>query len=59
MAMGKTAVGNSVDVQKLADYYAGQPKEWGFHSQCKMTLIGDIRGKRAIDIDCRRGKGVI
>ena len=50
---------SDIDVKDLADYYANQPKEWGFHSQCKMTLIGDIRGKKVIDIDCRRGKGVI
>ena len=48
-----------LDPQMLAEFYASQPKEWGFHSQCKMTLIGDIRGRRVIDIDCRRGKGVI
>lgn len=48
-----------LDSRMLAEYYASQPKEWGFHSQCKMTLIGDIRGKKVVDIDCRRGKGVI
>lgn len=48
-----------LDPETLAVFYANQPKEWGFHSQCKMTLIGDIRGKKVIDIDCRRGKGVI
>ena len=49
----------SYDAKMLAAFYADQPKEWGFHSQCKMTLIGDIRGRKVIDIDCRRGKGVI
>ena len=49
----------ALEPKVLADFYASQPKEWGFHSQCKMTLIGDIRGKKVIDIDCRRGKGVI
>lgn len=48
-----------IDPKVLADYYANLPKEYGFHSQCKMTLIGDIRGKRVLDVDCRRGKGVI
>lgn len=59
MVMGETTVSMAADVQKLADFYASQPKEWGFHSQCKMTFIGDIRGRKVIDIDCRRGKGVI
>ena len=48
-----------IDAAVLADYYAALPKEYGFHSTCKMTLIGDIRGKRVLDVDCRRGKGVI
>lgn len=48
-----------IDESVLSSYYAGLPKEFGFQSQCKMTLIGDIRGKRVLDIDCRRGKGVI
>ena len=50
---------NAIDVAVLAEYYAGLPRECGFHSQCKMTLIGDLRGKRVLDVDCRRGKGVI
>ena len=45
--------------ETLAAYYARLPKEYGFASQCKMTLLGDIRGKRVLDIDCRRGKGVV
>ncbi len=45
--------------EALAAYYARLPKEYGFASQCKMTLLGDIRGKRVLDIDCRRGKGVV
>lgn len=57
MARMKTAT--TVDVATLKRYYADLPREYGFSSQCKMTLIGDIRGKRVLDIDCRRGKGVI
>lgn len=56
---GSVDLSASCDLQKLADHYAAIPKEYGFHSQCKMTLLGDIRGKRVLDIDCRRGKGVI
>lgn len=43
----------------LRDYYEQLPREFCFASKCKMSLLGDITGKRALDIDCRRGKGVI
>lgn len=49
----------SEKTETLAAYYERLPKEYGFASQCKMTLLGDIRGKRVLDIDCRRGKGVV
>lgn len=45
--------------EELDAYYAALPREWGYSSQCKMTLLGEIRGKRVLDIDCRRGKGII
>lgn len=48
-----------IDREALAAYYGALPKEFGFASQCRMTLLGDIVGKRVLDIDCRRGKGVI
>ena len=43
----------------LREHYEHLPKEYGFASQCKMTLLGDLRGKRVLDVDCRRGKGVV
>ena len=49
----------SIDPEALRAYYGQLPNESGFASQCKMTLLGDIKGKRVLDIDCRRGKGVI
>ncbi|MEF9876281.1 MAG: methyltransferase domain-containing protein [Gordonibacter sp.] len=48
-----------MNTEALREYYEQLPNEYGFASQCKMTLLGDIRGKRVLDIDCRRGKGVI
>lgn len=45
--------------EELKEYYEALPRENGFTSQCRMELIGDIRGKRVLDEDCRRGKGVI
>lgn len=48
-----------IDAESLRAYYDQLPNEFGFASQCKMTLLGDIKGKRVLDIDCRRGKGVI
>ena len=49
----------AIDPEALRAYYGQLPNEYGFASQCKMTLLGDIKGKRVLDIDCRRGKGVI
>lgn len=49
----------TIDRTVLKAYYDTLPKEFGFASRCKMTLLGDIVGKRVLDIDCRRGKGVI
>lgn len=47
------------DHEVLKAFYEARPSEYGFASQCKMTLLGDLTGKRVLDIDCRRGKGVI
>lgn len=48
-----------IDASVLAAYYDRLPTEHGFASQCKMVLLGDISGKRVLDINCRRGKGVV
>lgn len=48
-----------IDSAALAAYYEQLPTEYGFASQCKMVLLGDISGKRVLDVDCRRGKGVV
>ena len=57
MAKDEAAVG--ISHEALRAYYEKRPVEYGFASQCKMTLLGDIKGKRVLDVDCRRGKGVI
>ena len=44
---------------ELVRYYSGKQFEWGFAAMSKMTLDADlIRGKKVLDICCRRGKGV-
>lgn len=48
-----------IDHATLQEYYAQLPREFCFASKCKMSLLGDITGKYALDIDCRWGKGVI
>lgn len=48
-----------IERESLKAYYDKLPNEYGFASQCKMMLLGDIKGKRVLDIDCRRGKGVV
>lgn len=45
--------------EALDAYYADKSFEWTFASVCKMTLPeGEMRGKRVLDVGCRRGKGV-
>lgn len=59
MPSGATSMPPMPTEQELAAYYRALPVEYGYASQCRMELMGDIRGKRVLDVDCRRGKGVI
>lgn len=43
----------------LEAYYENLPREFNFSSKCKMTLLGDLSGKRILDVNCRRGKGAV
>ena len=46
-------------VGDLAAYYGGKQFEYGFASLCKMVLpASELKGKRVLDVCCRRGKGV-
>lgn len=40
-------------------YYGKLPKEYGFASRCRMCIPIDVTGLRVLDVDCRRGKGVV
>ena len=43
----------------LAAYYSGKQFEYGFTSVCKMLLpVSELKGKKVLDICCRRGRGV-
>ena len=43
----------------LAEYYSGKQFEYGFTSVCKMLLpASDLKGKKVLNIGCRRGRGV-
>ena len=43
----------------LRDYYDGKQFEYGFAGVCKMMLpVSDLKGKRVLDVCCRRGMGV-
>lgn len=47
------------DEAALAAYYGGKQFEYGFTSLCKMLLpVSDLKGKKVLDICCRRGRGV-
>ncbi len=61
---GKTAVvqpasEKAMSVDALRKHYGGKQFEYGFASICKMILpTGDLKGKKVLDICCRRGRGV-
>ena len=43
----------------LAEYYSGKQFEYGFTSVCKMLLpASELKGKKVLNIGCRRGRGV-
>ncbi|WP_165046110.1 methyltransferase domain-containing protein [Adlercreutzia sp. ZJ138] len=45
--------------QELKSYYESLPVEGGFASACRMVLpVDELRGKRVLDVACRKGKGV-
>ena len=47
------------NLEALRSYYNKLPREFGFSSKCKMSILGDLHGKSILDVDCRRGKGVV
>lgn len=47
------------NLETLRSYYDKLPREFGFSSKCKMSILGDLHGKSILDVDCRRGKGVV
>ena len=50
---------DAASVGDLAAYYGGKQFEYGFASLCKMVLpASELKGKRVLDVCCRRGKGV-
>lgn len=49
----------SCDDSSLAEYYRGKQFEYGFTSVCKMLLpASDLKGKKVLNVCCRRGRGV-
>ena len=49
----------STSADELRKHYSGKQFEYGFASICKMILpTGDLKGKKVLDICCRRGRGV-
>lgn len=55
------AVAATTDIssEALSAYYSGKQFEYGFASVCKMVLpAAELKGKRALNIGCRRGRGV-
>lgn len=53
------ASGPTIEIAALDAYYGTMEHEWGFASMSKMTLDNvNLRGKKVLDVACRRGKGV-
>ena len=49
----------AISADELRKHYSGKQFEYGFASICKMILpTGDLKGKKVLDICCRRGRGV-
>lgn len=47
------------DSAALREYYAAKEIEYAFTSDCKMHLpASDLKGKKVLDVGCRRGRGV-
>lgn len=44
--------------EELRAYYAALPETYGRDALCKMELPKELPGKTALDIGCRRGKGL-
>jgi len=51
------AVANNLKEDGIAAYYHGKQFEFGFASMSRMTIPG-MKGKRVLNVCCRRGKGV-
>lgn len=59
VAEAPSPAGARADAEALAAFYASRQFEYGFSSVCKMTLPVDrLKGKKILDLCCRRGKGV-
>lgn len=51
--------GLALDPAKLKAYYDQKEIEYAFTSDCKMHLpASELKGKKVLDIGCRRGRGV-
>ncbi len=51
--------GQSVNQSVLAAYYNEKELEYAFTSDCKMHLpASELKGKKVLDIGCRRGRGI-
>lgn len=56
---GAQASGASIDEGALREHYSSKQFEYGFASVCRMLLpSSELKGKRVLDVGCRRGKGV-
>ena len=51
--------GSEAYAHAVSEHYRTKQFEYGFASVCKMLLpVSELRGKKVLDIGCRRGRGV-
>lgn len=59
MALSRGIKRTALDHDALRAYYENLPREYDYSSKCKMVVPNDLLGKSVLDVNCRRGKGVV
>ena len=49
----------TIDYNELKNYYETHTCEFAFSRKCLMTFRAELTGMKVLDLNCRRGKGVV
>ncbi|NPD31930.1 class I SAM-dependent methyltransferase [Eggerthellaceae bacterium zg-997] len=52
-------VGDELNLSTLSEYYEALPQTDAAMAACRMPFPAGFQGKRVLDVNCRRGKGVL